>query len=88
MAGTAAAAAAMSPRRSALEARATTAADAGRSSGFLAIIAMTRLRTGSGISSDSGGGCSLICAIAMATCDSPVKGRRPAIDSYATMPRE
>jgi hypothetical protein len=42
MAGTAAMAADRSPRRSAAAARETAAAEAGRSSGFLVIIAMTR----------------------------------------------
>ena len=36
----------------------------------------------------SSGGVSLICAMAMATCDSPVNGRRPASASYATIPSE
>ena len=56
IAGTAAAAAATSPRRSAVAARATAAAEAGRSSGFFAIIAMTRFCTGSATVGGSGGG--------------------------------
>ena len=78
----------MSPRRRAVAARATADAVAGRSSGFFAIIDMTKLRTGSAIVSGRGGGASLIWAIAIATCDSPVKGRLPARHSYATMPSE
>ena len=81
MAGTADAAAARSPRRSAVAARATVAAEPGRSSGFFAIIAATKFCTGCATVAGSGGACSLICAIAMATCDSPVKGRLPASDS-------
>jgi hypothetical protein len=46
------------------------------------------LRTGSATVTGSSGGASLICAIAIATCDSPVNGRRPASASYATMPSE
>ena len=68
--------------------RETAADEAGRSSGFLAIIAMTRFCTGTATVGGRGAGCSLICAIAMATCDSPVKGRLPARLSYATMPSE
>jgi hypothetical protein len=49
---------------------------------------ITKLRTGSAMVAGSGGGVSLICAIAIATCDSPVKGRLPARHSYATMPSE
>lgn len=88
MAGTATVAAATSPRRSAWAARARFAAVAGRSAGFFAMHEMTRAETGSGMSPGSGGGCSLMCAIAIATCDSPVNGRRPARASYATMPSE
>ncbi len=51
-------------RRSAVAARATADAVAGRSSGFLAIMLMTKLRTGSAMVAGSGGGASLICAIA------------------------
>ena len=78
IAGTAIAAEFRSPRRRACAARATVAEDDGRSLGFLAIIAMTRFCTGIGTVGGSGGACSLICAIAIATCDSPVNGRLPA----------
>ncbi len=88
MAGTAMAAEFRSPRRRAWAARATVAEEDGRSAGFFAIIAMTRFCTGIGTVGGSGGGCSLICAMAIATCDSPVKGRLPARHSYATMPSE
>jgi len=88
IAGTATVAAATSPRRSACAARARFAAVAGRSAGFFAMQDSTRADTGAGMSPGSAGGCSLMCAIAIATCDSPVKGRRPASASYATMPSE
>ena len=88
MPGTTAAAPAMSPRRSIVAARERCAALVGRSAGFFAMQLMTRLRTGSGTVPASSGGASLMCAIAMATCDSPVNGRRPARHSYATMPSE
>ena len=78
MAGTIAAAAPTSPRRRACAARANACAEAGRSEGFLAIDAKIRLRTGSATVTGSSGGASLIWAIAIATCDSPVNGRRPA----------
>ena len=78
MPGTAAAAPAMSPRRSIWAARARCCAVAGRFFGFFAMHDRTRLRTGSGIEGGSSGGASLICAIAIATCDSPVNGRFPA----------
>src|SRR6218665_1171377 len=78
IAGTASRAACMLPRRSAVAARARCAAVCGRSLGFFAMHAYTRLRTGSDTVTGSSGGVSLICAIAIATCDSPVKGRRPA----------
>lgn len=77
-AGTATVAAATSPRRSACAARARFAAVAGRSAGFFAMQDITRSRTGSGIDAGSSGGCSLMCAIAIATWDSPVNGRLPA----------
>ncbi|OUE03258.1 hypothetical protein CMMCAS04_00870 [Clavibacter michiganensis subsp. michiganensis] len=87
-AATAMVAVATSPRRSACAARARCAALCGRSAGFFAMHDITRLRTGSATVTGSSGGSSLICAMAMATCDSPVKGRRPARHSYATMPIE
>ena len=78
MPGTAASAARMSPARIASAASASFSAVAGRSAGSLASIDISSARTGRGSDSGSGGGVSLICAMAMATCDSPVNGRRPA----------
>src|SRR5690606_717610 len=86
--GTPAAGPAMWARRSGCAAGARRAADAGRSWGRFAMHEYTRFRTGSDTVTGRSGGASLICAIAIATCDSPVKGRRPARASYATMPSE
>ena len=77
-AGTSASASPTRPRVIAIAARASWRADVGRRSGFLARHARIRLRTASGIVSGSGGGGFLMCAIAIATWDSPVKGRFPA----------
>ena len=54
---------------------ATACPSAGRSSGFFWSIASMSLRTGSDTVSGSGGCWRLTCAIAISTCDSPVKGR-------------
>ena len=70
--------AASSPRASERAACARSWADAGRPSGFLAMHDITRARTAEGIEDGSSGGVSLIWAIAMATWDSPRKGRFPA----------
>jgi hypothetical protein len=51
---------------------------AGRSLGSFASIDISSARTVSGTLSFSGGGGSLTCARAIAICDSPVNGRRPA----------
>jgi len=51
---------------------------AGRSAGVLGSMDMIRARTGAGMDSGSSGGVSLTCASAIAICDSPENGRRPA----------
>lgn len=63
-------------------------AESGLSAGFLAIQARIRAFTYFGMVFLSGGGVSLMCAMAIATCDSPVKGLLPTRHSYATIPRE
>ena len=67
-----------SPRARASAAWDKSAAEAGLFSGFFAMQDMTNARTASGMEAGRAGGASLICAMAMATCDSPLKGRLPA----------
>ena len=86
--GTAASAPATSPSRSARAARARASPDSGRRSCFLLSRLPTRRRTGSETVSGISGGAVLTCAIAIATCESPVNGRRPASASYMMMPSE
>ena len=78
MPGTASVAVLVSPARRASAALASAVAFSGRSAGFLASMDMISWRTGAGMVSGSGGGASLTWARAMAICDSPVNGRRPA----------